>query len=164
MGLFSKKQKVKIKQVDPTLPDDRWISACESNFNASVSPYYGSPETMAQGAWDALGVDDPGTALFFNRKSIDILHTHYIASSSVQRTPGPNDSPIVIGFISTLSIVKESHPGADLTETVQEVTHRLRSISSLCQRSGLPADQYLSVLDEIARLAPEVDVSTVLWT
>ena len=164
MGLFSKKQQkpAMSQRVDPSLPDGEWMAASSNTYQANIEPYYGSPETMAQGANDCLAIDDVGTALFFYRKSIDILHSQYLCIDPPRRDPNDADAAIVNGFVSTLRSVKSDHPSAPVDETVREVTHRFRTIAGHYQRLGVAPDLYLNALNEMPSIAPEVDISTVL--
>lgn len=158
MGLFRKKNVA----IDQALPPDEWIRASEAKYEELVSQYYGSPETMAQGGYARAELDDWGTALFFFRKSIDIVHTQCFGPQPI-RQPGPQDDPILLAFVSTLENVKRTHANAPIDETIREVTHRIRAMSSLCERTGTPASRYLSALDAIAGLAPEVNAEDILW-
>jgi hypothetical protein len=48
-------------------------------------------------------------------------------------------------------------------ESVTEVTHRMRTISSQFKRYDLDPNPYLGRLDELGQIAPDVDVSGVFW-
>ena len=161
MGLFGKRSP---KVVDASLPDVQWLRESEDMYRATIEPYYGSPETMARGAEDRRFLADYGTALFFYAKSIDMLHTAYGFAGMEQRRPSQVDTPIVEGYAETLGFVMELHPDAPIADCVREVTHRLRSISTECDRAGLPSDLYRIGLNAIARTAPHVPVDDIFWT
>src|SRR5262249_26158061 len=129
-----------------------------------IEAFYGSPETMARGGEEHYIVSDYGTAMFFYAKSIDMLHTAYGFSRMELRHPSPADEPIVDGFTVALALGLRSHPDAPVDDCVREVTHRLRSISSECDRVGLPSDLYRSGLDAIAQSASHVPVDDIFWT
>lgn len=158
MGLFSRAPKV----VDNSLPDDQWLRASEDMFRATIEPYYGSPETMARGGEERYRLYDYGTAMFFYAKSIDMLHTAF--SHMAQRQPSPADLPIVDGFASSLGLALHAHPQAPVADSVREVTHRLRSISSECDRVGIPSQLYRNGLDSLSQTAPHVPVDDIFWT
>lgn len=161
MGLFGKRSP---KVVDDSLPDAQWLRESENMYRAMIEPYYGSPETMARGAEDRRFLADYGTALFFYAKSIDMLHTAYGFAGMQQRRPSQADTPMVEGYVETLGFVMERHPEAPVADCVREVTHRLRSISTECDRAGLPSRLYRSGLDSMARIAPHVPVDDIFWT
>jgi hypothetical protein len=161
VGLFAKRSP---KVVDGSLPDGAWLGESREMFKATIEPYYGSPETMAKGAEDRRFLADYGTALFFYAKSIDMLHTAYGFSGMERRRPSGSDAPIIEGFAETLSYVMDLHPQAPVDECVREVTHRLRSISTECDRVGVPSELYRDGLDRIARIAPHVPVDDIFWT
>jgi hypothetical protein len=160
MGFFSKKPET---PVDPTLQPDEWIAASEARYRDKVNAYYGSPETMARGGQEALEIEDFGTAMFFFRKSIDIIHSQ-VGGPSPRRVPGPADDPILFGFIMALEASLARHPGAPVDESVREVTHRMRSISTQCRNTGLDPQAYDNALMNLARIAPDVRVDDILWT
>lgn len=160
MGLFSRGPKT----VDASLPDAEWLAASEALYKKRIPSFYGSPETMAAGGEEHYGVADFGTAMFFYAKSIDMLHSAYGFSQMAGRRPSPADLPIVDGFTSALGAALETHPAAPVSYCVREVTHRLRSISTECDRVGASSDLYRSGLETIAVTAPHVSVDDVLWT
>jgi len=155
---------IEAKVVDDSLPDGQWLQESENMFKATVEPYYGSTETMARGGDERRGLGDYGTALFFYAKSIDMLHTAYGFSGMQRRRPSPADTPVIDGYTESLAMVMGHHPDAPITNCVRDVTHRLRSISTECDRLGLPSNVYRSALDLIAQIAPHVPVDDVLWT
>ena len=55
------------------------------------------------------------------------------------------------------------HPEATVAGSVREVTHRLRTISSACNRVGIPGQLYMNALDTIGRETPHVDVTDIYW-
>ena len=115
-----------VQQVDDSLPDGEWLAGSEALFNQTVKQHYGSPETMAQGATQNYDVANYGTAMFFFRKSIDMLHSAYGFSQMQSRSPSPADEWIIDGFIDSLGKSLAAHPAAPVDGAVREVTHRLR--------------------------------------
>lgn len=140
------------------------MAASEALFKRRIDAFYGSPETMARGGEEHYGLSDYGTAMFFYAKSIDILHTAYVVLQMAQRQPSAHDLPIVDGYTSSLALTLQLHPEAPVAACVREVTHRLRSISSECDRVGLPSDLYRSGLDSMGAATPHVPVDDVFWT
>lgn len=168
MPLFGRKSKTDISQrsevpIDNTLPDAEWLSESHSRFDRSVDGYYGSPETMAEGGKVNYGVANFGVALFFFQKSIDMLHTQYLFFEMRNRQPSPADAWIVDGYVNSLGAALSLHPTAPIAGSVREVTHRLRTISTACQRVGVPNQLYMGALSTLASDAPQVDVSDILW-
>ncbi|HJZ36332.1 MAG TPA: hypothetical protein VJ204_08685 [Solirubrobacterales bacterium] len=133
-------------------------------FNETIEPYYGSPETMAKGGDERRGLTDYGTAMFFYAKSIDMLHSNYGHLGMERRRPSPADTVIIDAYAESLALVSQFHPEAPITPCVREVTHRLRSISTECDRVGLSSSLYRNGLDRIAQIAPHVPVDDVVWT
>ncbi|MDQ8044672.1 MAG: hypothetical protein AAGC46_06825 [Solirubrobacteraceae bacterium] len=161
MGLFGNRRPRPL--VDDTLPGSAWISASSSAYSRTVSAYYGSPETMASGGEKTLRSGDVGVALFYFAKSIDMLHTAYGFSNMQDRTPGPQDAPIIDGYLDALLAVKQRKPDAPLAEPIRETTHRLRSISTTAEGVGIDAGRYRQALDMMANVVPEVPVDDILW-
>lgn len=151
-------------RVEATLPDGPWIQASMRAFKERVGAWYGSPETMADGGNDSYGHQEFGVALFFYAKAIDMLHTAYGFRQMQERQPSPADLSIVDGFSSALGASLSMHPSASVDECVREVTHRLRSIATTCDRVGVPSNLYRAALDTIALYAPHVRVDDILWT
>jgi hypothetical protein len=152
------------RPLDSALTDDEWWVASASAFAETVHAYYGSPESMAQGGKNRYRDADFGVAAFFYHKSIDMLHTAYGFSNMEHREPSPADAPIVDGFCNSLSASIEGHPNAPIDEVVREVTHRLRSIATTCDRVGAPSQLYRGALEKIAQYTPNVQVDDILWT
>jgi hypothetical protein len=150
--------------VDPSLPDAQWFGQSEAAYKSTIEPYYGSPETMARGGDERAAQGDDGVALFFYRKSIDMLHTAYGFNQMQARQPSPQDAAILSGFCHSLEKTISDHPGASVNESIREVTHRLRSITTESERRGIDAALYRSTLDRIAGIAPAVSVDDILWT
>jgi hypothetical protein len=80
------------------------------------------------------------------------------------RQPSPADAWLVNGLVASLGVTRELLPQLDVSAQVREATHRLRTISSAVENAGGSSVLYRNALDEIARLAPDVDVSDVLWS
>jgi hypothetical protein len=153
---------------DPLLDDASWLSSGESRYSTLVRNHYGSPDTIAAGGAQRIQQGDPAAALFFFQKSIDTLHSIYVASSGGpaewRRQPSNRDLDIVDAYLQALGQVRGLRPGAPVKESVVEVTHRLRTISSAFKRYGIDATAYLERLGTLGQLAPDVDVSGVFWS
>jgi hypothetical protein len=162
MGFLSRKA-AKPEVADHSLSDPAWLGESRRIFESRIDGFYGSPETMAAGGREHYGCQDFGTAMLFYAKSIDMLHTAYGFSQMRARQPSPDDAAIVDGFSSSLGAALSLHPRAPVEECVREVTHRLRSISTECDRVGLPSGVYRSALDAIAMHAPHVPTDDVSW-
>jgi hypothetical protein len=170
MGLFSRKTKTNsapafppVDPVDDALPDDQWLAKSEGRYNRLVENCWGSCETVGRGGQDRLEHRDFGTALFFFQKSIDMLHTNYIFADMKSRRPSAADAWIVDGYTSALAASLSQHPNAPVRDSVREVTHRLRTITSTCERVGLPPNLYREGLAQIALSAPAVNVDDIFW-
>ena len=160
MGLFGRG----LKSVDASLPDGKWLATSRVLYESRIEGFYGSPETMASGGQEHYRISDYGTAMFFYAKSIDMLHTAYGYAQMAQRQPSAADLPIVDGYTASLALALRLHPEAPVADCVREVTHRLRSIASECDRVGLPPGVYRSGLDAMAQSAPHISLDDVLWT
>jgi hypothetical protein len=160
MGLFGKKRGA---MIDPDLPDAEWMNQSRILYDRTISDYYGSPETMASGGVKNYDAGNFGTAMLFFQKAIDMLHTAYGFSEMQSRRPSDNDTPIIGGFLASLEDTLKQHPEAAVWESVREVTHRLRSISTTCDDRGLASARYRHSLDRLAQVAPQVNVDDVFW-
>ena len=155
---------------DPLLDDAYWLRAGESRYETLVRSHYGSPDTIAAGGMQRSQVSDPAAALFFFQKSIDTLHNIYVAGfgdpspAGWSRQPSSRDLGIVDAYLQALGQVRALRPGASVTNSVVEVTHRLRTISSTFGRYGLDDSPYRGRLITLGQLAPDVDVSGVFWS
>lgn len=147
--------------VEASLPDDTWFRTSEQVYERTWRDHAGSPETFAEAGKLHYGYQNFGVALLFFRKAIDLMHTLYGDMS--RRQPSPKDLSITSGFVSSLGAALALHPEAPVDESVREVTHRLRTISSACRRTGISADLYLNALQEIARESPKVRIDDILW-
>lgn len=170
MGLFRRANREPANYNDPLLDDAAWIAAGESRYDRLISNHYGSPDTIAAGGDQRIEKDDPASALFFYQKAIDTLHSIYVCGfndtgpSSWSRQPSQRDQAIVQRFLATLRTVRVQRPSAPVKASVTEVTHRLRTISSKFKTYGLDATFYLSSLETLSDVAPDVDVSGVFWS
>jgi hypothetical protein len=133
-------------------------------FDERVKSFYGSPETMAEGGREHYGNQDFGTAMYFFAKAIDMLHTAYGFNQMQGRQPSPADVAILDGFTSALGAGLSMHPTAPVDECVREAMHCLRSISTECDRIGVPSNVYRAALGRIATYAPNVRVDDIQWT
>lgn len=148
-----------------SLSDREWFAASQRVYSESWRKYAGSPETFVDAGRDHLGNQNFAVAMLFFGKSIDLLHTLYTSggAGTATRQPSSEDLAITSAFTESLEAALESHPTAPVAEPVREATHRLRTISSACQRAGVPADPYLSALQDIAAASPSVNVDDILW-
>ena len=155
-----------VPRLPPVAPEpvsSTWLAEGERRFADDVPAHYGSPESIAAGGMLALERDDTASALFFFQKAIDLLHTLYVSSRMQRRKPGPRDGALLDLYTRALRNVREVEPGADVSDSVREVTHRLRTISTACRDVGTDPSRYLDALTGLAAIAPDVDVRTVLW-
>lgn len=148
---------------DSNLSDPEWLHAGYQRYERLIPRHYGSPETIAAGGDERRQSGDLATALFFFQKAIDLLHTHYDYLEMKQRRPSEADSPIIDDYVAALSEVRRVRPQAAVAASVKEATHRLRTISTTCRGAGLDPGQYLSALDRLAQIAPDVDSSGFFW-
>lgn len=170
MGIFSTRKNigqgesiVPLARVDTSMPDSEWFAASLRVYEDTWRSRAGSPETFAQAGREHYDAQNVAVAMLFFRKAIDLMHTLYTFSGMASRRPSAADSPIVSGFVGSLKAVLEEHPAAPVAESVREVTHRLRTIASACKRSDIPADLYLSALQQIGAATPDVDVDDIIW-
>lgn len=145
------------------LTDHEWWALGSRRYEEHWKEHVGSPETFAECARNCYGQQDFSTAACFFRKAIDLLHTQYLFGAMERRRPSPADAWIVDGYVSAIGASRQLHPQADVAESVREVTHRLRTISTACQRVGLPDQLYRGALNDLVNVAPDIDVSDVLW-
>ncbi len=170
MGIFSRKPKVPPNYNDPALDDVAWLRAGESRYNSLISNHYGSPDTIAAGGDLRLREFDPAAALFFFQKAIDLLHTLYVVDlnntgpSGWSRQPSGRDLAIADQYLQTLRTVRQLRQSAPVGESVTEVTHRLRTISSKFGGYGFDKQPYLDRLSVLGDIAPDIDVSGVFWS
>ena len=147
----------------PGVDDDRWLREGEARYQGLVGRHYGSPETIAEGGIQRLQANDRAAALFFFQKAIDLLHTNYVVNEMRQRRPSDNDLPIIGAYLDTLSAIRADRPTTPVAASVQEVTHRLRTISTACQDARIDPSRYLAALAQLGEIAPDVDVSRTFW-
>ena len=140
-----------------------WLAEGKTRYSRLVNDHYGSPDTIAAGGGLSLRGGDVAAALFFFQKSINLLHTLYTFSDFENRRPGQADQPILAAYVDTLDEVLGQHPDAPVDESVREVTHRLRAISTRCRSYGLDGSQYDDALRNLAAVAPDVDVRDIVW-
>ena len=155
---------------DSNMSDREWLGAGRSRYEQLVSRHYGSPDTIAAGGDQRLAARDPASALYFYTKAIDTLHSIYVCTlgepgpQSWSRQPSARDVTILDRYLDCLRQVKSIRPNASPADSVQEVTHRMRTISTVLKKYGLDASPYLRRLDDLDALAPEVDVTAVFWS
>lgn len=170
MGLFRRGRRGPVNYNDPLLDDGAWLGAGENRYTELVRNHYGSPDTIAAGGDQRTQLHDPASALFFYQKAIDTLHSIYVCGLndtgplSWSRKPSGRDHTIVDRYLTSLQTVRSLRPAAPVKESVVEVTHRLRTISSKFKRYGLDSAPYMGRLATLAELAPDIDVSGVFWS
>ena len=147
---------VYLPHIDGSKSDTDWLSASEDRYKSTMRNHAGSPETFASAGSQASENQEPGVALFYYQKAIDLLHTLY--DQFQRRQPSPADAPIIEGYLRTLRSVLDVHPNADVSASVREVTHRLRVISSSCERVGYASSLYRDALLELPLIAPGVSL------
>jgi hypothetical protein len=143
----------------PGVDDARWLREGEARYQGLVGRHYGSPETIAEGGIQRLQANDRAAALFFFQKAIDLLHTNYLFDEMRQRRPSDHDLPIIGAYLDTLGAIRADRPTTPVGASVQEVTHRLRTIATACQDAGIDPSRYLTALTSLAEIAPDIDAS-----
>ncbi|WP_406081262.1 hypothetical protein [Micromonospora sp. NBC_00858] len=149
--------------VRPGVDDGRWLQEGEERYQRLVSRHYGSPETIAAGGVQRLRAGDQAAALFFFQKAIDLLHTHHVVNEMSRRRPSDVDGQITDAYLDTLASIRAERPTAPVAASVQEVTHRLRTISTACQDAGIDPSRYLTALTRLGQIAPDINVSRTFW-
>ena len=145
------------------LSDVQALQAGESRYERLIGRHYGSPESIADGGRRRMMAGDPTAALYFYQKSIDLLHTHYVVHEMRDRKPADRDTVITDGYLGVLHHVLERHPAAPVAPSVHEVTGRLRTISTACRNRGISGHRYLSALEQLGRMTPNIYVDDVFW-
>jgi hypothetical protein len=92
-----------------------------------------------------------------------MLHTNYLFMEMKSRQPSPADAWIVDGYLKSLGVSLSMHPEAPVADSVREITHRLRTIASACQRVGIADQLYMNALDTVGRDAAHVNVDDIYW-
>lgn len=121
------------------------------------------PDKTAMRARAALVEGRTGEALNLSVKAIDQLHDLYVFEEFRQRQAAPSDSFLIDALRDSLSAHRDADRGADVSGQVREATHRLRTISTTLERHRGDATLYRRGLDDLARLAPDIDVDDIYW-
>lgn len=122
------------------------------------------PERAAEEARQAIAMGDLGSGFERGVKVVDRLHDFYVYERFANRRPSSADEPLVDVLLESLRALRAQQPDVEVVKSgVVEATHRLRTISSAVDEVGGDAARYRRGLDELARLAPDVDVSGVFW-
>lgn len=121
------------------------------------------PEKAAAQARQALALSDPEAAFERAVKAVDRLHDFYVFERFANRQPSSADVSLIDTLVDSLTAVRRDRPHADVTSGVMEATHRLRTISTAADAAGIDSSRYRLGLSELARVAPDVDVSGVFW-
>lgn len=121
------------------------------------------PELAVQEADQAASRGDHELAFSRAVKSVDRLHDFYLFERRRNRQPSTADQLMVDAVVRTLAGLRQTRPSVSVKEGVMEATHRLRTISTSIDDTGGDSSRYRTGLDELARLAPDVDVSGVFW-
>ena len=141
----------------------REAEAAVAGRDAILSFDLRGPETAADEARLALQRGDSGLAFEWSVKAVDRLHDFYVFERFAHRQSSPADELIVATLVESLEQLRANDPSASVREGVMEATHRLRTISTSVDDVGGDSTRYRLGLDELARLAPDVDVSGVFW-
>lgn len=122
------------------------------------------PERAVDEAVAAARAGDLDRAFERAVKGVDLLHTFYVFGEFSDRTPSPADQFVIDVLITTLRQLRQQDPDVmRVINGVTEATHRLRTISTSFEAVGGDPTRYLRALDELAKLAPDVDVSEIYW-
>lgn len=121
------------------------------------------PDKTAMRARAALVEGRTAEALTLSVKAIDRLHDLYVFEEFRQRQASPSDSFLIDALRDSLSAHRAADRSADVAGEVREVTHRLRTISTTLERHRGDAALYRRGLDDLARLAPDVNVDDIYW-
>lgn len=148
---------------DTRVLDSDWLTAGAQRYENLVGDVQTTVEAATAAGVTRHRAGDPAAAMFFYQKAIDLLHARYVFDDMAERQPSPDDREPIDRFVSTLAHIREQRPGAPLTASVLEVTHRLRTITTTCKDAGHDPTLYLEALDDLAIVAPDVDVSNVPW-
>jgi hypothetical protein len=137
--------------------------ATRNTTGSSLSFDPEGPEKTGARARVAYGNADFAAAFHLYAKAIDQLHDFYLFEQFRNRQPSPKDTWIVEGLTASLGAARQTNPEIEVREDVRMATHRLRTISSACDRAGASSVLYRSALDDLACYAPDVDVSDIFW-
>jgi hypothetical protein len=166
VGIVRRKRSVKepppVPVGDTRVLDSDWLSAGARRFEDLVEQVARSADAATAAGVARQRASDPAAAMFFYQKAIDLLHTSYVLGEMADRRPSPADQPAIDRYLAMLSLIRDQRPAAPLTASVSEVTLRLRTISTACEDGGHDAARYLSALDRLAAIAPDIDVTGAL--
>lgn len=155
MGLFRKRNQIS----DAQRQAEAAVAARNSVFNFNPQ----GPELAVRGADQASRAGDHRRAFELAVESVDRLHDFYVFERFAHRRPSAADQPMIDSVTRTLAELRRAEPDADVTSGVKEATHRLRTISTSIDSVGGESTRYRHGLDDLARIAPDVDVSGVFW-
>lgn len=158
MGLFRRNKEARVAEVARRQAEAA-VAARDAMFNFDPR----GPEKAADEARQALQRGDSGNAFERAVRAVDRLHDFYVFERFTNRQPSPGDEPIIATLVQSLERLRQDHPNVAVREGVMEATHRLRTISTAVDGVGGDSTRYRRGLDELARLAPDVDVSGVFW-
>lgn len=128
MGLFSKKSR--------------------QASSASTSGALQYPDELAQEAALKYGSSDFEGALEAYRTAIDKLHTMEVVApaGSRIRTPGPQDQPILDGFVNSLGAAMSMDPEFRPTGTAEQAVIYLEEIAN---EAGAESERYRAAIKSI---------------
>ena len=156
MGLFSRRR--------DTVPDaQRRAEEVVAQRNAAFAFDPRGPEIAVQEADQASARGDHELAFARAVKSVDRLHDFYVFERCRNRQPSAADQAMIDAIGRTLERLRKAQPAQDVREGVKEATHRLRTISTSIDDVGGDSTRYRAGLEDLARLAPDIDVSDVFW-
>jgi len=148
---------------DTRMLDGDWLTAGARRYEALLPQIGPSADAAMAAGITRQRCGDPAAALFFYQKAIDLLHADYILHDIGEHSPTPADQAPIDRFLGVLALIREQRPGAPITASVLEVTHRLRTITTACKDAGLDPTRYLDALDRLESIAPDIDVSGIYW-
>lgn len=123
-----------------------------SKKGSSASGSLQYPDELAQDAALAYGTANFSTALDTYALAIDKIHTMCVVASpsSRLRTPGPQDQPILDGFVSSLG----AGLAMDATMDTSIVAKTLEYLRQIADEAGPEAGRYQAAITAAARTLP----------
>lgn len=122
------------------------------------------PEKAIDESFAATCAGDRDRAFERAVKAVDLLHTSYVFGEFSDRQPSSADQFILDSLITALGAMRQQDSDVmRVINGVTEATHRLRTISTSIDAAGGDSTRYRKALDELSRLAPDVDVSEIFW-
>lgn len=135
------------------------VASRQSMFNFDPQ----GPEKTATSARQSLNSGQLDLSFTRSVKAIDQLHDLYVFEKFRQREASPSDAFLIDTLRDSLAAVRSANSDANVREGVREATHRLRTISTSVEAARGDAALYRRGLDDLARLAPDVNVDDLFW-